>query len=410
MTHTLFRPLPEGPTLEGVSLRRPGPAVLTAFLAVSIAVAGAYAATASYARKQTASGVLVPSAGIARVNAPRAGVITALYVANGSSVVAGAPLFMLDSRQDLADGGTLDGRVGEALDRQAALLRGQVADETLRAGQERRQLDDHLISLQAERRAVASQKAILEARAKTAQARFDAVADLRRRGLITETEYRNREDAWLVLRQEQAALDQHLAGLDDETRQAESRRLQLPADSADRMAKLDSGLAEVAQRRAEASVLGSVVVRAPVAGRVSALQASPGQRLDPAKPVLALLPPGSDLRAELFVPSRAIGAVRRGQTVRLMYDAFPFQRFGAYQGVVTQVSETMLAPDEVAGPVRPAEPSYRVAVRLERATVRAFGRDIALQPDMTVRADVQLERRTLLAWMFAPMLGLNRSL
>jgi membrane fusion protein len=410
MTETLFRPLPGGPPLEGLSLRRPGAAVLTGFLALSLAAAGVYGATASYARKQTTTGLLVPGAGIARVSAPRAGVVTALYVADGSLVTAGAPLFTLDSRQGMVDGGTLEGRVGEALDRQAALLRDQVADENLRLGQERQSLEDHLNGLTAERRAVVAQKVILEARAKTAQARLDAVGDLHRRGLITETEYRNREDSWLALRQEQATLDQRLAALDDETRQEESHRRQLSGDSADRMAKLSSGLADVSQRRAEASVQGAMVVRAPVAGRVSALQASLGQRVDPAKPVLALLPSGSDLRAELFVPSRAIGAVRRGQTVRLMYDAFPYQRFGAYRGVVTGVSETMLAADEVVGPVRPSEPSYRVTVRLERPTVRAFDRDIALQPDMTVRADIQLERRTLLAWMFAPVLGLNRNL
>src|SRR4029453_1803595 len=122
------------------------------------AAAGAYAATASYARKQTTTGLLVPSGGVARVSAPRAGGVTAPSLADGGSLAAGAPLFVLDSRQGLADGGTLDGRVSEALDRQAALLRGQMADESLRAGQERQQLDQHLIGLQAERRAVASQK------------------------------------------------------------------------------------------------------------------------------------------------------------------------------------------------------------------------------------------------------------
>jgi membrane fusion protein len=410
MTQTLFRPLPGGPALEGLSLRRPGAMMLTSFLALSLAVAGAYAATTSYARKQTTTGLLVPGAGIARVSAPRPGVVTALYVANGSQVAAGAALFTLDSRQGMVDGGTLEGHVAEALDRQVALLQDQLTDENLRLDHERRQLGYHLIGLAAERRAVVGQKVILEARAKTAQARFDAVGDLRRRGLITETDYRNREDAWLALRQEQAALDQRLAALDDEARHEESNRHQLSGDSADRVAKLNAALADLSQRRAEASVQGATVVRAPISGRVSALQASLGQRVDPAKPVLALLPSRSDLRAELFVPSRAIGAVRQGQTVRLMYGAFPYQRFGAYRGVVTGVSESMLAADEVAGPVRPSEPSYRVTVRLERPTVRAFDRDIALQPDMTVRADIQLERRTLLAWLFAPVLGLNRSL
>jgi membrane fusion protein len=57
--------------------------------------------------------------------------------------------------------------------------------------------------------------------------------------------------------------------------------------------------------------------------------------------------------------------------------------------------------------VHPREPSYRVAVRLDRASVTAFGREIALQPDMTVRADIVLERRTLIEWLLEPLLSLK---
>ena len=66
---------------------------------------------------------------------------------------------------------------------------------------------------------------------------------------------------------------------------------------------------------------------------------------------MTLLPDGASLLAELFVPSRAIGFVEPGQRVRLMVDAFPYQRFGTLGGRVETVSQAVLSPNEVIGKV-----------------------------------------------------------
>ena len=105
------------------------------------------------------------------------------------------------------------------------------------------------------------------------------------------------------------------------------------------------------------------------------------------------------------MPTSAAGFVAPGQRVRLMYEAFPYQRFGTYWGTVETVSRAVLGPDDVRGPVRPREPSYRLTARLDRASVDAFGREVALQPEMGVRADIVLERRSLAAWVTEPLLA-----
>jgi membrane fusion protein len=53
------------------------------------------------------------------------------------------------------------------------------------------------------------------------------------------------------------------------------------------------------------------------------------------------------------------------------------------------------------------EPVYRVDVKLERQHVIALGKEIALRPGMLVNADILLERRTLLEWLFEPVLQLR---
>ncbi len=85
------------------------------------------------------------------------------------------------------------------------------------------------------------------------------------------------------------------------------------------------------------------MIRAPIAGRVSSLQATVGKPADPRQLQLSIVPDGSTLQAELFVPTRARGFVRPGQEVRILYDAFPYQRYGTHRGQVDDVSQTVLA-------------------------------------------------------------------
>jgi membrane fusion protein len=109
------------------------------------------------------------------------------------------------------------------------------------------------------------------------------------------------------------------------------------------------------------------------------------------------------LEASLLVPARAIGFVTRGQSVRVAFDPFPFQRFGFYDGIVASVSDTLLKPNEAAGPMTPKEPSYRITVRLGRQTVTAYGSEIPLRPDMPLKASIVFDRRSLAAWLFDPL-------
>ena len=79
---------------------------------------------------------------------------------------------------------------------------------------------------------------------------------------------------------------------------------------------------------------------------------------------LEILPADSPLQAELFIPARAIGFVEVGQDVRLLFDAFPYQRFGTYHGKIVKVSQTVLLDSDVSGPVKLQEPAYAATVAL----------------------------------------------
>ncbi|MBY0237030.1 MAG: secretion protein HlyD, partial [Burkholderiaceae bacterium] len=53
-----------------------------------------------------------------------------------------------------------------------------------------------------------------------------------------------------------------------------------------------------------------------------------------------------------------------------------------------------------------SEPLYRITVKLDRQTVSAYGQAQPLAAGMQLDADVMLERRRLIEWIFEPILSL----
>ncbi|MGF9758304.1 HlyD family efflux transporter periplasmic adaptor subunit [Microvirga sp. 0TCS3.31] len=381
--------------------------LLGGFVIACIGVVVLFLGTAEYARKETAGGSLVAAGGAVRVGALRGGVVTELKVKEGERVAAGQPLFTVASRQGLEAGGTLDAAILAALDTQAQVLKEQIAADPARMENEIRRLDATVVSVTAERDALSVQRRLMVERVRVTEERRNTIARLAEQGHTTRAALQEQDEALLARRQSLAEIDRELAEAEKELGQAQLQRDQLPVQQAERLAQLRLSLADRERQRAEAESQRAQVITAPIGGRVTALQAAPGQIVDPTKPLMTLLPDGASLLADLFVPSRAIGFIEPGQRVRLMVDAFPYQRFGTVGGSIETVSQAVLSPDEVIGKVALSEPAYRVTVRLDRQAIEAFGRQIALQPDMTLKADIVLEGRSLVAWLFEPLISVR---
>nr|WP_246408279.1 HlyD family efflux transporter periplasmic adaptor subunit [Microvirga lupini] len=381
--------------------------LLGGFILACVAVVVFFLGTAEYARKETAGGSLVAAGGAVRVSALRGGVVTELKVKEGDRVTAGQPLFTVASRQGLEVGGTLDAAVLASLDTQIQVLKDQIAADPARMDNEIRRLDSAIASVTAERDALAAQRTLMIERIRVTEERRHTIARLNEQGHTTRAALQEQDEVLLARRQNMAEIDRELAEAEKNLSQTQLQREQLPVQQAERLAGLRLNLADRERQRAEVQAQGAQVITAPLGGRVTALQAATGQIVDPNKPLMTLLPDGASLRAELFVPSRAIGFVEPGQRVRLMVDAFPYQRFGTLGGSVETVSQAVLSPNDVIGKVSLSEPAYRVTVRLDRQVIDAFGREVPLQPDMSLKADIVLEGRSLVAWLFEPLISVR---
>jgi membrane fusion protein len=145
------------------------------------------------------------------------------------------------------------------------------------------------------------------------------------------------------------------------------------------------------------------VIVAPIAGRVAALQTASGRAADASLPLMEIVPEGSPLHAQIYAPTRAVGFVRPGQEVRLLYDAFPYQRFGSFRGHIVSVSRAVIDPRQLVAPLHIEEAVYQIDVVPDVQRVGAYGQDLPLQPGMTLTANIILDRRSFLDWLLTPL-------
>jgi multidrug efflux pump subunit AcrA (membrane-fusion protein) len=151
-----------------------------------------------------------------------------------------------------------------------------------------------------------------------------------------------------------------------------------------------------------------MVLTAPVTGQVVAMSARVGELATNQAALVTISPEGSPLEARLLVPTRAAGMVQAGQDVRLMVDAFPFQRFGAIDGTIQEVARAVTRPGEMAAPVEFKEAVYAVRVRVASSSIAAYGQAHKLESGMTLKADMITDRRTFLTWLLDPLLAAGK--
>jgi membrane fusion protein len=390
----------------GVAIGLPSSyALVTGFIALSVLGMALFIATHNYARKEHAVGFLVATQGIGRITPPRDGTITAVHVSEGQHVERGAPLLTVTDAQTSDRGENIDEAKAERLRGQRDHLKDQIRLEREKSDAEERRLQSQIQGAQDEITALARQQTIQSERIDIARRQLAGAVELAEKGYLSKVEMRRRQDAHLAEKQSASALAKELASKQAALSQLQNALQQLPIATAQRVSQLEASIAELELRLKEIEGRRGYLLSAPISGRISALQAWVGKLADPKMPTLSIVPDGDVLEAQLLVPARAIGFVAPGQTVHISYDTFPFQQFGFARGTVRTVSHTLLKPDEIVGPVLLREPFYRVAVALERQTMRAYSAELPLEPDLQLQADILFDRRTLLAWILDPFLS-----
>lgn len=380
--------------------------VLTALAVGSVVIVASYLCLGEYTRKARVAGVLAPERGLIRLVAPQRATVLESRVAEGAPVRRGDVLYVLS-----VDAADVSGNIRETLSARERSLRG-AAQQQADLERERAAAIDRQIETSANELAQIDAEARLhEQRLALAQQALARLESLRADNFISSAQVQTKDEEVLGLRAQAQALQRQRAAQQREIELLKARRRELPLQTQVVQGELERDLAEIAQQQAENSSRQRIEIRAPQDGVVTGVVAQPGQSVSDSVALASLLPAETKLQAHLFAPSSAVGFVRPDQTVLLRYQAFPYQKFGLQAGQVTQVSRSPLQASELIGVSLPksageGEPLYRITVTLDRQAVVAYGRDQALAPGMQLEADVLLDRRRLIEWLFEPLFGL----
>lgn len=154
-------------------------------------------------------------------------------------------------------------------------------------------------------------------------------------------------------------------------------------------------------------------LRAPVAGTVQQLVvATIGGVVQPAQPLMMIVPDGAEIEVEAQVLNKDIGFVREGQPVRIKLEAFPFTDHGLVPGVVEGISRDAidLAQSQSNGPQRdeknrPIQPGlvYAARIRLLETSIRVGNRKQALGPGLSVQAEIKTGERRIIQYLLSPI-------
>ena len=384
--------------------RAPGAWMWITVLVICLAGATmALTANAEYSRKERVRGWLVPQAGVTRMTHATPGIVDELLRGPGEMVAAGDAIIVLSRNAYLDDGrNSADAMVAELQVQVAAIEEriGMLSEETrIQLESDRRQL----ASIAAGKRAIERQRDELQLRIDAASVKLKRLVDASSQGAATGFDVLRQQDETAAMRQALARLQQERSALQREQQQVEERARRVPIELQRRIAALR---AEQSQLRQQVTLQRSgqrAVITAPVAGRLASVDVHAGDSIAPRQLLATVVPDKLDLIAEIYVPSSAIGRMRRGQGVRLRYDAFPMEQFGAFAGTVQDIAETILLPAEIPPTFALREATFRVRVAIEEQAVPLPDGPARLRPGMLLGADIIVETRTLASWLLQPL-------
>jgi membrane fusion protein len=393
----------EKPLGEVVLIRPPSFSLLTGCALLVAAALIAFALCGHYTRKAHVSGYLAPNKGLIKVYVPQAGTLIEKHVKEGQQVKEGDPLFVLSTEHgSLVAPEAQAAAIAQLRQRRDSLER-ELAKQVNIDAIERRSLQQRISAVEAEavqlKREIAIQEQRTASAAKTLQ-RFQALVAAK---FVSEVQAQQKHDELL---EQQAKLESLQRGRIEVERNLNGLRLELSSadlKATNQRAAIERNISSVEQDLTEHESRRTILITAPTSGMVTAILVERGQRANPSAPLLSIVPYGATLEAQLLVPSRAIGFVAPAQTVALRYQAFPYQRFGSYLGRVIEISRTLITPSDAALPVQLQEPVYRVTVALDSQSIHAYRQEISLQPGMLLDADIWLDHRRIIEWVFDPL-------
>ena len=395
-----------------IILAQPLSIKLTVLILVSVAIAiVAFLFNAQYSRKETVRGFLMPNKGVIKSFASQGGTIEKLWVKEGDKVLKGQSLATIIVQQNNSNGIDLSTQLAEQLNAQENLLIDEISQHKDLKIQELSNLQAQNIALDNEKTALEDQLALADEKLMLLSEQQLDFNQLNKSGYVSNLEKERQQQALLEAKQEKQNITRLLLQHQNQLNQVSFNIKNIPQQYTLRINNLKRKQADLQRQLVQVASNYKYTITASNNGVVTGIQVVEGETLSQSKaqskPLLHILPEGSELIAELLLPTRSAGFIQVGNNTRLRFDAFPYQRFGFINSEISRIDQTLISPNEIQLPVTLQEPVYRLRAKLNQQQMQAFGKAFDLKSGMLFEADIMLEQRTLIEWLLEPIYSLK---
>ena len=289
----------------------------------------------------TVVGELEPVKGSIGVKTPVGGKITEVYFKDGEKITEGQTLVKFDTRQAAAEKKTL----------------------TRLINLERKDLNEKLSILN-------QKKSSLKNKLDTSKIVAESLENLVKIGGYQRMQYLQQLDEVYELKTRIASIDMEI------------RRTRL---------ETEKSLGQMENRLKQAELqLVYQQVKSPTDGIIFEPKVRIGSVFQAGEEIVTVVPQ-SGLKAEVFVPNKDIGFVKRGQVAKVRVDSFPSSRYGELNGTVSQIGQIVVT-DSTYNYYR-----FPVRLKLEKPYLETKGVRIPLRSGMSVTANLKLREKRVIS-------------
>ncbi len=353
-----------------------------------------------YIRDQTITGSLQPDRGLLIHRANVLGRIGDIKVSAGERVAVGQVLMTLESMDFMQGGASINTEQLLKLKQRLASLDEQDARTERLANLKLANLNTEYVAAQQQLAHLEVTEADQTTILNIAEKRLSNLRSLMADGHIAKTAVDEAEADLKQLKIQQRRLERDILTAKDNIKHLHNQQLQLPLETETLLANSHQQRLQIKQAILEAEGRAGQIVVAASDGIVDEINVHAGEEVNIGQGLIHLLPAGSNLIGELYIPTYAAGFVEAGQQLKVRYHAYPYQKYGIYHAEIVSMSETPLSDHQ-------QQFFYTAKIKLQDANIMANGRKYALKTGMSFEADVMLSRRTFIEWLFEPLYSLK---
>ncbi|MGO4002455.1 HlyD family secretion protein [Pseudomonas fluorescens] len=357
----------------------------------------------------------MPEQGFIRITSRSSGILEEVLIKEGQIVRSGEALFTTSGERFGIAGGTQK-IISEQLEQRLQAFQKKLTSESVRLIEQTRFIDDQLKKIEGEFEQFRDETNLTNRRVTLSKINLTRQEELLKSGFISKSKHQQAEGELLTLLAQQKNMARTRKNLDREHIALQMQRKEIELRHNTEVSEIDNSISMIKQEQMENDLRNKQITTAPLTGRITSLNVQTGQHIDQGTLLGSLTPEQADLMGYMYIPSQKSGFIQTDQLVLIRYSAYPYQKFGMARGVITAITKSPYATQElpihIASVVQkitePNQLYYRVTVKLESQTIETYGEPQPLQVGMLFDADVLQDERRLYEWVLEPIYSLIR--